>query len=319
MRKRGATVALPAFVAPCLAKLGSEPPVGDHWGHEIKFDGYRLEARIEGGQTKLLTRNGLDWTGRFGRLAGDIARLPLKTALIDGEAIVEDEHGRSDFPALVAALKSGRDERIVFVAFDLLFLDERDLTPLPLRERKALLKALLDRKGTYDALRYSDHIVGDGAKMLSEVCKLGLEGIVSKRLDAPYRSGRGEIWRKTKCFNADEFVVIGYLESAVEPKAIGALVLGYFKGKALRYAGRVGTGFNRRSAAALWQSLHKLRVAAPPTKDTLDATQRKGVRWVSPSLVAQIEYRGWTADGLLRHAAFKTLREDVPARSVKHP
>lgn len=319
MPKRGVAARLPAFVPPCLAKLVSVPPAGDEWGHEIKFDGYRLEARIENGRATLLTRGGLDWTRRFGHLAASLAGLQVDAALIDGEAIVEDEHGRSDFSALVAALKSDRGNRIVFVAFDLLFLNGRDLTSRPLRERKRLLKVLLSRKIVPASLRYSDHLVGDGVKMLTEACKLGLEGIVSKRLDAPYRSGRGEIWRKTKCYSTDEFVVVGYLDSAVEPEAIGALVLGYYDRRMLRYAGRVGTGFDRRSAAALWRALDALRVATSPIRQALAPAQRKNVRWVTPSLVADIEYRGWTADGLLRHAAFKALREDIPAWSVKHP
>ena len=315
--RRAAKQVLPDFVPPCLAKLGTVVPEGPQWVHEIKFDGYRLQVHIEHGQVLLRTRTGLDWTARFGSLAAALQKLEVKSALIDGEAIVEDEAGAPSFSALVEALKSNQPGRIVFVAFDLLHLDGRDLTGWPLGERKELLRKCLQNDKA--RVRYSDHISGDGTKMFSEVCKLGLEGLISKRIDRPYRSGRNGDWRKTKCILTDEFVIVGYLDSTAVQESIGALAMGFFKGTKLIYAGRVGTGFNRQTAADLWRILQPLRTGKSPLSSPLDAAQRNGVKWVAPKLVAQLEYRTLTADGLLRHASFKALREDIPATNVRHP
>lgn len=310
---------LPDFVAPCLARLGDVPPVGDTWGHEVKFDGYRLQVRIDGGDVRLSTRTGLDWTARFGSLAAAFKAMKVKTALLDGEAIVENASGASDFQPLVHALKSTTTARIVFVAFDLLHLDGVDLRPLPLDDRKSALARCLPPVSDDSRIRFSEHLVGDGARMLTEACKVGLEGIISKRLDKPYQSGRHDDWRKTKCIFNDEFVIAGYLDSSALQDSVGALVLGYFDGNKLVYAGRVGTGFGHASAAAIWRALQPSRTATSPIASALDNAQRKGVRWIEPALVAQIEYRAWTADRLLRHAAFKGLREDLPAKLVKRP
>lgn len=321
-RKRGATkagVALPEFVEPCLARLGQSVPDGAQWGHEVKFDGYRLQVRIDGGDVRLLTRTGLDWTARFGSLATAFGEVKATTALIDGEAIVENAEGASDFQLLVAELKSGRPARIVFVAFDLLHLNGRDIRPLALGERKAALAECLPEPSDASRIRFSEHLVGDGARMLQEACKVGLEGIISKRLDRPYQSGRHDDWRKTKCVLSDEFVVIGYLDSSAVAESVGALALGYFEGKTLVYAGRVGTGFNRQTAAAIWAMLQPLRLDPPPLAATLDGLQRRGVKWVKPCTVAQVAYRAWTGDHLLRHASFTALREDLPAARVKRP
>ena len=317
-RPPGASYAMPEFVAPCLAELGPSVPTGTEWVHEVKFDGYRLQARIDHGSVRLLTRTGLDWTERFGTLGKSLLSPNVRSALVDGEAIVEDDHGASSFVALVDALKSSATSRIVFVAFDLLHLDGRDLTQLPLGERKLALERLLSQKPS-DRVRYSEHLTGDGTKMFAEVCKLGLEGIISKRIDRPYRSGRHDDWRKTKCILTDEFVIVGYLESTAVKEGVGALVLGFYDRKKLVYAGRVGTGFDRKTAAALWKSLQSLRRQASPLAVPLDSEQRRGVQWVTPHLVAQIDYRAWTADGLLRHASFIALREDKPAQEVKRP
>ena len=310
---------LPAFIPPCLARIGDSVPAGAEWGHEVKFDGYRVQVRIDRKTVHLLTRTGLDWTARFGTLGEAFKSLNVTTAVIDGEAIVEDDAGASDFQSLVQALKSTTSQRIVFVAFDLLHLDGKDMRPLPLAERKAALAACLPKAVEASRIRYSEHLIGDGAKMLSEACRIGLEGIISKRLDKPYRSGRHDDWRKTKCVYSDEFVVAGYLDSSALADSVGAVVLGYYESKTLKYAGRVGTGFSRDTAAALWQTLQPLRRESSQLSAPLDAAQRKGVRWVEPKLVAQIEYRAWTADGLLRHAAFTSLRDDLPAAKVKRP
>ena len=318
MHKVSAAKHIPAFVTPCLARLDSVPPAGDAWGHEVKFDGYRLEALCGGGEVRLVTRNGLDWTLRFGALQVAFAGLRVQSATIDGEAIVEDENGISRFSALQKELKSGLSTRIAFVAFDLLHLDGMDTRRLPLADRKALLRTLLGG-ATKGPLRYSEHIIGDGRPVLKNACRLGLEGIISKRLDLPYRSGRHGDWIKTKCKFEDEFVIGGFTPSRAARASIGALVLGYYEGKRFCYCGRVGTGFDHEAARELWATLQKLRCAKPPFADTLSRAEAKDVVWARPKLVAQVAYRGWTGDARLRHASFKGLREDKSADEVRRP
>jgi len=310
---------MPTFIEPCLATLAAKPPESTQWAHEIKFDGYRLQARIDNGKVQLLTRSGLDWTEKFGELAKEMLTLKVTSAIIDGEVVVEDEKGVSSFVELVSDLKARRSARMVFYAFDLLFLQDADTRALPLADRKRLLKRLFARRKKGGPLRFSDHAQGNGALILAESCNLGLEGIICKRLDKPYRSGRGVDWLKVKCIQTDEFVIGGYLDSSAIKDAIGALVVGFYEGKHLIYAGRVGTGFNRRVAGALWLQLHKLRRETSPFAKSVDKKKARGVVWVKPSLVAQVEYRAWTGDGLLRHASFKALRADKPASQVEDP
>jgi bifunctional non-homologous end joining protein LigD len=311
--------ALPDFIKPCLATAASAPPSGEEWAHEIKFDGYRLQARVENTVVTLRTRTGLDWTEKFDGIAGALSKIKAASAIIDGEAIVEDVRGAPNFSELVSDLKAGRSNRIAFVAFDLLYLNGVDVRPSPLRDRKALLKQLFRSERRNPRLRYSDHQTNAGPAMLLEACKNGLEGIVSKRLDKPYRAGRGADWLKSKCVNTDEFVIAGYLDSTAIKNSVGALALGYYDGARLIYAGRVGTGFNRRTASDIWRELQPLRNGLPAFAQKPDAIQSKGVNWVKPHRVAQIEYRAWTSDGVLRHASFKALRDDKPARGIARP
>ncbi|WP_072392571.1 non-homologous end-joining DNA ligase [Hyphomicrobium sp. CS1GBMeth3] len=311
--------AMPAFVPPCLTTLTSTPPDGDNWVHEIKLDGYRLQARVRDGTVQLLTRGGLDWTARFPSIAKALAALKVKSAIIDGEAVVETSEGVTSFIKLVEALEAGRSEDMVFVVFDLLYLDGVDIRDAPLKDRKELLHALMARGRRSPRLRYSEHLTTDGQTVLNEACVLGLEGIVSKRLDLPYRSGRNGDWLKSKCILTDEFVIGGYLVSTVDAKAVGALALGTFEGGKFVYAGRVGTGFTHASARSLWKTLQPLKTSTPAFAGSLTSAQRRGVVWVRPERVAQIEYRSRTGDGLLRHASFKGLREDKPARDVHRP
>ncbi len=325
-RKKAATAAidgskpgdLPDFVAPCLALRVDEPPDGGTWVHEIKFDGYRLEARLDNGVVRLLTRNGLDWTARFSSVAKALTSLKAQTALLDGEVVVETENGATSFTELVADLKAGTSGRMIYYAFDLLHVDGMDLRGASLLDRKAALAKLLGRR-RQGIVRLSEHIAGNGARMLESACELGLEGIISKRTDRPYRGGRTGDWLKITCNLNDEFVIGGYLDSTALADAVGALALGAYERGRFIYVGRVGTGFTQRTARELWQTLQPLRTKAPPFADPLDPAQRRDVRWVRPKLVAQVEYRAWTGDRLLRHGAFKGLREDKPPRSIRHP
>jgi bifunctional non-homologous end joining protein LigD len=311
---------LPSFVEPCLAALVDTVPEGPAWVHELKFDGYRLQARIDGDDVRLLTRKGLDWTHRFSALRDALRRLNLGSALIDGEAVVEDASGHSSFSMLVDALgEGGRSDAVVFYAFDLLHLDGVAVREAPLVDRKRLLKAALGPRSKSAQVRYSEHLDGDGSEIFAKACALGLEGVVSKRGDKPYRSGRTGDWVKTKCILTDEFVIAGYVDSNANPKSIGALALGYFDRGRFVYCGRVGTGFGMESSHALWVKLQPLRKDASPFAAPLTALQRRGVKWVRPQLVAQINYRAWTGDGLLRHASFIGLREDKPAAEVRRP
>lgn len=310
---------MPKFIEPSLARLASAPPDGSQWVHEIKFDGYRMEARIDAGGVELLTRTGLDWTARFKALAKAFDGMSVKEAIIDGEAVVLDAHGASNFVLLVEALKAGKSASIVYYAFDLLYLNGHSLLSLPLSERKALLRAMLRPLPDNGAIRFSEHFAGNGAALLASACKLGLEGVVSKRIDKPYRPGRRDDWIKCKCVQSDEFVIAGYVDSAATAKSVGALLVGYHSNGKLIYAGRVGTGFTQARAKDLWKELQGLRTEDEPFEKRLSALQRRDVAWVKPKLVAEVEYRTWTADGLLRQAAFKALRADKRARDVQKP
>ncbi|HEV7247024.1 MAG TPA: DNA ligase D [Shinella sp.] len=306
---------LPDFLPPTLATLAAAPPAGERWLHEIKFDGYRLQARIEAGRVKLLTRSGLDWTKKFGKAVPEALRdLPMGTAIIDGELVVETAAGASDFSALQADLSEGRDDRFVFYVFDLLYLDGYDLTRLPLEERKSLLATLVP--GTEGTLRQSGHFDENGALVLSHACRLSLEGVVSKLRDAPYRGGRSKSWIKSKCSARQEFVVGGFVPSSVSRQAIGSLVLGVYNNGKLEPVGRVGTGFSASVAADLFKRLNRLRTDESPFGRPLTADEARQARYVRPELVAEVEFRAWTADGHLRHASFRGLREDKLATEV---
>ncbi len=312
----GATrAAMPGFVEPMLATLAKSPPGGDRWLHEIKFDGYRLQARIKDGRVTLWTRGGLDWTEKFAGAVPEALRdLPVRNALLDGELVVENTSGVSEFSLLQADLSEGRRDRFVYYAFDCLYLDGYDLCEAALVRRKELLSRLVGPRG--GAVRFSTHFEEDGRLVLQRACALALEGIVSKLTQSAYASGRGKSWVKCKCSSRQEFVIAGYVPSTTGRKAIGSLVLGVYDGEALRYVGRVGTGFSSDVAEALYARLEAMRTPSSPFAARLSANEARGVRFVRPELAAEVDFRGWTADGLLRQASFQGLRDDKPAREI---
>jgi bifunctional non-homologous end joining protein LigD len=306
---------LPAWVAPQLATLVSDPPPGDGWVHEIKLDGYRILIRIERGRVKLLTRNRQDWTARFPAVAEAAAALPVKEALLDGEIVVLDRAGVSSFQALQQAEHLEKGRTLVYVAFDLLFLDGRDLRPLPLVERKARLAGVLEsRRGR---VRYSEHFDVPGQRVYDRACRRGLEGIVAKRKDAPYTSGRGQGWLKVKCVARQELVIGGYTDPDGARAEFGSLLVGvHDRDGRLVYAGRVGTGFDHATLKNLGARLRRLERRASPFSPEGPRPPARGAHWVKPELVAEVAFTEWTRDGLLRHPAFQGLREDKPAAEI---
>jgi bifunctional non-homologous end joining protein LigD len=255
---------LPAFLEPSLASLCDTPPTGPKWVHEIKYDGYRMQARIAGQDIRLLTRKKLDWTKRFRSIAVALEELRIASALLDGEIVVEDANGISSFNDLQSDLKAGRQDRFRYHVFDMLYCDAFDLTQATLIDRKALLQGLLKSLPAASPIRFSEHLEEDGRTMFEHARKLGLEGIVSKRKDLPYRPGRGEHWLKSKCVQRQEFVILGYVRSAAVSGSVGAVLLGYQNKGKLIYAGRVGTGWSAEQARSLRADI--LRRLPPPNR-----------------------------------------------------
>jgi len=307
---------LPLFVEPSLASPCDKPPSGPNWVHEIKHDGYRIQARIDGRKVRLLTRKGLDWTERFRGVADALAPLGLGSALLDGEIAVEDASGISSFNNLQADLKAGRQDRFRYFVFDLLYCEGFDLTKAKLIVRKDLLQQILAGLPADSPVRFGEHLDVDGPVMLEHSCRFGLEGIVSKRADLPYRSGRGEHWLKSKCLSSQEFIILGYVPSTAASRSVGALALGYHDGGKLFYAGRVGTGWSADQARSLRDEIERMRADRPALARELPAGADKAVRWVEPRLVCEVEFHSWTHDRLLRSASFKGIRDDRPAADV---
>lgn len=321
---------MPRFVIPEAATLVGQAPQDDGWLHEVKFDGVRMLARIENGTVAMYSRNDKDWTQRYGVLAEELAALPVESAMLDGEAVVQLPDGTTSFQALqelvglrrgVGAVRRTTDPaagpmrekgggRLLYYVFDLLYLNGYELLRAPLEERRRLLKLVLGGGRKDRRVVFSDHIAGDGPSILEQACALGLEGVISKRTATPYRPGvRGSEWVKSKCRHEQEFVIGGYTDPTGTRVGFGALLLGVPSEQGLRYVGKVGTGFDQESLRRLGARLRSLETDGPPFAHSLPKSQR-GFHWVRPELVAEVAFLEWTRDGSLRHPSFVGLRED---------
>ena len=306
---------MPDRVEPCLAVLKNRPPKGPEWSYDIKWDGYRISVHRELSKVRILTRGGFDWTARFPAIASAAAALGPATFILDVEAVVLDEMGRSDFGLLQGSLGGWTGKQPVgtalMVAFDLMYLDGHDLRKLEFSARQHILEDLLDEATGAGAIRLSEEINEDPERLIEHACALGLEGIIGKHRDRPYRPGKTGDWIKIKCVQRESFAILGYELSSAMPNGFGSLLLGALKGSEYVYVGSVGTGFKHQQARALRKQLDKLKTNKPPIR-----FKEKNRIATSPALRAEIDFRGWTSDKELRHASFKGVRDPEDAGAV---
>jgi bifunctional non-homologous end joining protein LigD len=301
---------------PQLATLVDRAPSGDEWLHEIKYDGYRIGARVRKGRVSLYTRNGNDWTAAFPQVADAVGNLGLDDALIDGEVAVVLPDGRTSFQALQNTAGGGNRGTVVYFVFDLLHMNGEKLDGRPLEERKRLLKKLVGSRST-GRIRFSEHIDGNGEAFFSEACRAGLEGIVSKRRDQPYRAGRHGGWVKTKCVQRQEFVIGGFTDPEGMRAGIGALLIGYYEGDRLGFCGKVGTGFTHKLALELRARLDRIEQKRCPFSPPPAGSLGRNAHWVKPELVGEVEFTEWTSDGKIRHPSFQGLRADKEPKQIR--
>jgi bifunctional non-homologous end joining protein LigD len=320
--KRGNDISPPKWIKPQLTRLVDDAPAGGGWVHEVKYDVYRMHARIDGSKVTLLTRNGLDWSRRYRRTIEALGSLKVKSAYLDGELCALDGYGVPVFSRLQASMDEGKTDQLVFFAFDLLFLNGKSTAQLPLIHRKERLERVFKKE--IHGLRYSEHVTSDGPSFRGHACKFGLEGVISKRADRPYAPGDRGIWVKSKCLHREQSVVVGWTDPEGSRSHIGALLLGYYtEDGCLHYAGRAGTGITEKELKRLAGLLAPLKVAkmplaAQPPRDSRFGSPLKlsQVHWVRPELVVEVTYLTWTEDNLLRQVSYQGQREDKSARQV---
>lgn len=307
---------LPSIKSPELAKTSTKIPNGDQWLHEIKFDGYRLLAYLDQKKITLKTRKDLNWTNKFPELAKALSKLKVENAILDGEVVVIDDQQHSNFQLLQTALSEKLTHTIVYYVFDLLYLNNKNLMSLPLLERKTLLKEILVSN---PYIHYSDHIIGHGEEIFDKTCSLGLEGIISKRINSKYEQRRSHNWLKSKCANRQEFIVIGYTNPAGSREYFGSLLIAYYdQTNHLKYCGHVGTGFSRKSLKEMHAILKKNEILTPPIQNI--PRKLKGAHWVKPNIIVEVEFKEWTRDDLIRQPSFKGIRMDkIPKKVIMEP
>jgi bifunctional non-homologous end joining protein LigD len=314
----GKLATMPRGIAPQLATLVQSPPTGAEWLHEVKFDGYRLIAYVQNGSVELRTRTQQNWTERYPKIAEGLSELPVDTAILDGEVVALLPSGISSFQALQNAMRNKTQANLAYYVFDLLYWNGHDLRTTPLGERKKLLAELL-ANFPRPQIRLSEHADISGPELFEASCRMGLEGIISKRADRPYVSGRSADWTKCKCLGREELVIGGFTPSTASDREFGALLVGYFAADKLVYAGRVGTGFTAASLREIHNKLAALVQDDCPFAELPDRERGERTTWVRPNLVAELEFTGWTEGEVMRHPSFQGLREDKPARSISRP
>lgn len=306
---------LPGFTSPQLATLVKEPPSGDEWFHELKFDGYRMLCRVDRGRVTIWSRNGKDWTEKFQNVVEALKTLKATSAMLDGEIVIVDAQGRSSFQKLQRAMGKATTTGFAYEVFDLIYLDGFSLTQTPLKHRKELLKNLVG-SNSHGVIRYSEHFQGNGDEFFKHACEYRIEGIVSKLADSPYESARNRNWLKVKCNKQQEFLIAGYTPSSKSLPGFGSLVLGVYEKGGVVYAGRVGTGFTFKQRSDLKKELDKLsRKTSPLAVVPRDPVLRE-THWTQPKMIAEVAFTEWTSDGSIRHPSFQGLRQDKNPRDV---